>query len=144
MSFWSFVKDVVVASADSALSSVGAGNVIKDSAYSNQNFADASQKFQTVTNKVGTAVVTYFAPPVGAGVALLQRNNLKPDTSTDEDPIELSPGNTGYNTLTGYSSIKQSTNNVPIEASEDFTDYYIVGGIMLVLLVLIIIFLLKK
>jgi hypothetical protein len=136
-----FIKDVAVASVDSALSSVGQGNVIKDSSYSSQKFASAATGFQTVTNKVGTAVVTYFVPPLGAGVAYLQKNNApKPSGSSATVDESIVPDSLqGFNYTLDPALISQ---NSPVD-EEDNTAYFIVGGVLLVLLVLILIYLLK-
>jgi hypothetical protein len=127
------IGDIVVGTADTTLSRVGLGSVIPDSAYSSTTSANAWTSVQKLGNVASNTALNAVAPGAGTITGALQNLNPKAAT-TSGSTVPTAPG-------TIMPAVTMQNNATPNEP--DYTDYYIVGGVLLVLLILIIIFLMK-
>lgn len=126
-----FVSDTAVGLTDSSLSRVGLGSVIPDSAYSSTKSADAWSQVQNLGNTASNSVLNTVVPGAGTVTGALQTFN--PTAKTTAPAVSPVP--------TASPAPLLNAPVTPAAVKEDYTDYYIVGGVLLALVVLIIIFL---
>lgn len=83
---FNFAKDFAIGRVDNVLGLVGAGNVIKDTAYSSQKAADINNKIGSMNKFVANTALNAFVPGSGAALGALQNagENLVTDTTKED------------------------------------------------------------
>jgi hypothetical protein len=84
-----FIGDLAVGRADSFLSNFGAGDIIKDSAYSSSKAADFSNKLQSTVNPIKNFALDLVVPGAGSAANILQSNNSYGEGEDDEEVKQI-------------------------------------------------------
>lgn len=142
------VSDAAVGVVDTTFSTIGAGGLIPDGAYSSNKSADAWTAVQDVTNSVKNTVLNAVAPGAGTLLGGLQSLNPSQRSSGSGTTAPATLPNTGTQTSVRNSTPTVSTattanRRTSATGSNINTTYIIIGAIVLILLVLLIILLLK-